>query len=119
MTEKTGATYRLPNEAEWRHAAGATGNTFDGSDFNCLLLSGGSTVKGGAPVPVNTAPQNDWGLYNYVGNAQEWIVASSGSMVSGGHYNDPSGTCSITLVRSHGSSGDELTGFRLLREIKL
>ncbi len=79
LSGKTGATYRLPNQDEWAHAATALGKKTAGSDFNCLLLSGGATVKGGSPVNVNTAPQNSWGLYNYVGNVQELILSGSGS----------------------------------------
>ncbi|MEJ1397943.1 MAG: protein kinase [Candidatus Sedimenticola sp. (ex Thyasira tokunagai)] len=119
LSGKTGATYRLPNLDEWAHAATASGKQIAGTDFNCLLLSGGATVKGGSPVNVNTAPQNPWGIYNYVGNVQELILSGSASKAAGGHYNDPADNCSITLVRNHTGGADELTGFRLLREIKL
>jgi len=118
LTGKTGATYRLPNKDELLHAATASGKQFAGTDFNCLLLSGGAKVKGGAPVYVNTAPQNAWGLFNYVGNVQEWIVGTSGAKAFGGHYNDPANKCGITLVRNHTGNADKVTGFRLLREIK-
>ncbi|MES9882838.1 MAG: SUMF1/EgtB/PvdO family nonheme iron enzyme, partial [Sedimenticola sp.] len=118
LSGTTGATYRLPNESEWVHATTSSGGQFAGSDFNCLLQSGGATVKGGVPVNVNTAPQNPWGLYNYVGNVQEWISGGTGIKVIGGHFNDPADSCAITLVRNHSGGADELTGFRLLREIK-
>ncbi len=118
LTGKTGHIYRLPREDEWLHAAKAKGRQPAGSDFNCLLLSGGSVVKGGAPIEVNVAPQNAWGLFNFVGNLQEWVNSSNGAKVRGGHFNSPADTCSINLNQKHGGSADKVTGFRLLREIK-
>ncbi|WP_246345100.1 protein kinase domain-containing protein [endosymbiont of Lamellibrachia barhami] len=118
LTGKTGHTYRLPREDEWLHAAKAKGRQPAGSDFNCLLRSGGSVVKGGAPIEVNVAPQNAWGLFNFVGNLQEWVNSSNGIKVRGGHFNSPADTCSINLSQKHGGSADKVTGFRLLREIK-
>lgn len=118
LTEKTGATYRLPTTKEWTHAAGAKGSQLPGTDFNCLLLSGGSIIKGGAPVNVNVAPQNSWGLFNYIGNAQEWVATGKSLGAMGGHYNDPSNKCNIKSNRNHNGKADSLTGFRLLREIR-
>jgi len=118
LSKKTGHNYRLPREEEWLHAARAKGRQPAGSDFNCLLLSGGSVVKGGAPIEVNVAPQNTWGLFNYVGNLQEWVIGPNGSKVMGGHYNSPAATCSIKLNQQHGGAAEQITGFRLLREIK-
>ncbi len=119
LSGKTGATYRLPNESEWKHAATSSGKQFTGTDFNCKLVSGGSIVKGGAPVSVNVAPQNAWGLFNYVGNAQEWVITGSGTQAIGGHYDDSASDCSIALIRNHTGDADSVTGFRLLREIRL
>ncbi|MCF6281090.1 MAG: protein kinase [Candidatus Polarisedimenticolaceae bacterium] len=118
LSEKSGATYRLPTDQEWLHAARGKGSQPLSTDFNCLLLSGGAAVKGGTPVNVNVAPQNSWGLFNYVGNLQEWVAVGSGWQAIGGHYNDTAASCSINLLREHSGSSDKLTGFRLLREIK-
>jgi serine/threonine protein kinase len=118
LSEKTGSTYRLPTEQEWIHAANAKGSAAPGSDFNCLLQSGGSVVKGGAPVDVNVAPQNNWGLFNFIGNVQEWVTSNSNLNALGGHYNDPANDCSVKFSRRHNGTADKVTGFRLLREIK-
>ncbi|MCP3869016.1 MAG: formylglycine-generating enzyme family protein [Gammaproteobacteria bacterium] len=108
----------MPTDAEWLHAATARGRQPTGSDFNCLLTSSGAVVKGGDLVKVNIKPENAWGLFNYVGNAQELVTSNSGLAVRGGHYNDPAGKCSIKMTRLHSGKPDKTTGFRLLREIK-
>ncbi len=118
LSEKSGATYRLPTSDEWLHAAKGKGKQPLSTDFNCLLLTGGAIVKGGNPVDINVAPQNSWGLFNYVGNLQEWVSVDGGWGARGGHFNDPASSCSINLLRTHDGSKDKLTGFRLLREIK-
>lgn len=57
----------LPTEAQWEYACRAgtttkwyTGDTFTVGDF----ASGGS--------PVGTCPPNPWGLYDMIGNGEEW-----------------------------------------------
>jgi serine/threonine protein kinase len=118
LSEKSGATYRLPTDKEWLHAAKSKGQQPLSTNFNCLLLTGGAVVKGGNPVNVNIAPQNSWGLFNYVGNLQEWVSVDGGWEASGGHFNDSASSCGINLIRKHDGSKDKQTGFRLLREIK-
>jgi len=113
LTETTGFTYRVPSDAEWMHAAGAGGQgAGDASGFNCVVMSGGSQIKGGLAVPANTGSPNPWGLVNAVGNAAEYV---KGGQVRGGHFNVPTSRCGLDTRESGGESGT--VGVRLVREI--
>ena len=75
--------YRLPTSAEWEYAArgGATGSTWAGEittlpENGCsdpvadeLMWYCGTTET---MMPVAGKPKNPWGLYDVLGNAQEW-----------------------------------------------
>lgn len=118
LSKKTDRKYRLPTKSEWLYASKGNKDQLD-PNRNCQLSSRG-IQKGNELVSITTGRQNDWGLVNYVGNAQE-IVYDRGSKVVavGGSYNVPMDKCSINYHESHTENGDALTGFRVLRELKL
>jgi hypothetical protein len=116
LSARTGYTYRLPNAAEWSHAAEAGGKQ-PKKDYNCRVAQGSEIIKGQSLMDVNAGQPNGWGLYNYVDNAQEWIDSGGGVSVRGGAFTDPFSKCDISLERGHDGSADEATGFRLLREL--
>lgn len=113
LSEQTGKTYRLPNDDEWVSAATGDGNL--SKDFNCLLKLGGNVIKGANLLPINSGKANSWGLHNPVGNVQEYTADGS---VRGGAYKDTMSNCDISLKRNHPGSADEITGFRVLQELK-
>jgi uncharacterized repeat protein (TIGR02543 family) len=130
--------YRLPTEAEWEYAARAGTQTATyGGDFinpgpdwpSCLSLGGGDFFESGIPLStlgwyscgsaqasraVRQKAPNAWGLYDMLGNLEEWTWdradASGRSPVPGG--TDPqrttSGTHRIARGGSRGHGGTSL-----------
>ncbi|MDH5857493.1 formylglycine-generating enzyme family protein [Lampropedia aestuarii] len=93
LSAKTGATYRLPSEAEWEYAARAGTETAyfwgDSIEQGCRyaaiydLSTDAATGFGfvtaqcndGTPytASVGSFLPNPWGLYDMTGNAREWV----------------------------------------------
>ena len=88
-----------------------------------LLAAGpGGGVSLGQPVgrglvSVTFGEENGWGVVNPAGNAQEWVLTREGLAARGGAYADNANRCTVAFSREHDGSPDELTGFRLLREL--
>ena len=74
-------------------------------------------LKGQGLMGVNTGKANDWGLYNYVGNAQEWVTDGDGVRARGGTFEDAFSKCDISLEKPHDGQSDSSTGFRVLLEL--
>jgi serine/threonine protein kinase len=117
LSQVTGVTYRLPTDSEWTYAATAQGGAIDSSSVNCLVEIGGKKVRGEALEPVQSGSPNSWGLFNALGNAQEWVVVGSDALVRGGAYSDNMSSCTPDSKRSHAEAGDAVTGLRVVREI--
>ncbi len=116
LSERTGQTFRLPTAAEWSYAANAAGAQ-PKKDYNCRVEQGGQLLKGQGTMGVNTGKANGWGLYNYVGNVQEWVTTGGGVSARGGAYEDTFSKCEIALEKPHDGSPDGATGFRVLLEL--
>jgi serine/threonine protein kinase len=116
LSDRTGSTYRLPTAAEWAYAAQSGGDQ-PKKDYNCRLEQGGQVLKGQGLMGVNTGKPNGWGLYNYVGNVQELTTDGGGVVARGGMYQDSYSKCDISLERSHDGAADEVTGFRVVKEL--
>lgn len=115
LSQQSGHTYRLPSDKEWSYAASAQGKQ-PAKDFNCRVTLGSQVIKGQALGSVKMGKPNGWGLKNYLGNAQEWVITGSGVTAKGGAYTDTLSSCSISLSKAHDGSADPITGFRLIRE---
>ena len=115
LSERTGKKYRIPTKSEWEYAANAGGKQ-PKKDFNCRVSVNQKLIKGTGIVSVKSGKSNGWGLKNYVGNVQEWVIDENKLLVRGGAYTDAHSKCAISLERAHQGDGDEATGFRLVRE---
>ena len=94
--------YRLPTEAEWEYAArsGATGERH-AFDLNEIAWYGNNS--GYRTHPVGEKMPNAFGLYDMLGNVEEWVQDWS-SDYPGGRVTDPVGpsTGSQRVVRGGG-----------------
>lgn len=125
LSERTGKKYRLPTPAEWEHAATVGGKLTPESDafksikgtFNCRVTLGDKVLKGTGIANVKSGMSNSWGLKNFVGNVQEWVLDGSGSpQARGGAYSDSISNCEISTTRPHSGGADDTTGFRVVLE---
>lgn len=106
--------YFIPSYIQYRYAASVSG-TDTNQDFNCQVTLAGQVIKGLSMVNIETGRPNIWGLVNYVGNVNEWVLGSDGLEAVGGNYRDPLSECSVDLVRTSNGAADPLTGFRVGR----
>lgn len=116
LTQTTGAQYRIPTESEWVYAATA-GNANAVKDFNCRVTQGGQILKGLTMLEVKSGRTNPWGLTNYVGNAQELVRTAGGVSARGGAFQDNLSACDIQLTRKHAGTADDVTGFRVAKNL--
>ncbi|HEY0686688.1 MAG TPA: bifunctional serine/threonine-protein kinase/formylglycine-generating enzyme family protein [Steroidobacter sp.] len=117
LSSNSGAVYRLPTDAEWSYAVNAQGGSADVSSVNCSVEIGGKKVRGVALEPVQSGKSNGWGLYNYLGNAQELVVGDSFIAARGGSFSDNVSACAPGSSRPHTGAADAVTGLRVVREI--
>ena len=118
LSKKTRQKYRLPTKHEWIYAAKSK-RTIRDPNRNCQMSTRGIS-KGNELVKVTTGKQNPWGIVNYLGNAREWVYGNGRSLIAmGGSYKDAMDKCDITLSSIHTGSADEISGFRVLREVKV
>ena len=118
LSVKTRQKYRLPTKHEWIYAAKSK-RVFRDPNRNCQMSTRGIS-KGNELVKITTGKQNPWGVVNYLGNAREWVYGDGRTLVAmGGSYKDSMDKCDITLSANHTGKADDISGFRVLREVKI
>jgi formylglycine-generating enzyme required for sulfatase activity len=71
-------------------------------------------IKGTGIVSIKSGPSNAWGLKNYIGNVQEWVLDGEKITARGGAYQDAHSKCEISFSKNHSGGADDITGFRLV-----
>jgi formylglycine-generating enzyme required for sulfatase activity len=162
LSQKTGKTYRLPSEAEWEYAARAGSSTrfFFGNDSKSLCKyanvadeSGGQDKRGANgfttwqlcndtyadTAPVGSFKPNAFGLYDMLGNVDEWVEdvwhdnynggpADGSAWLSGGDakirigrggsfFNLEDGVRAAVRFNFRAGSQGTLVGFRIARTL--
>lgn len=77
LYKKTGIFYRLPSEAEWEYAARAGSKTIYPFGNDASKLGDYAWYQGNSNDSLHHGKlkkPNAWGLYDMLGNAQEWVL---------------------------------------------
>jgi len=125
VSQKTGQTWRLPNELEWEKAARGVsgyvfpwGNTYDASRLNSHDLGPFDTLPVGS-YPDGASP---FGMHDAAGQVFEWTSTQAGKgryIAKGGSWDDKGcGVCRPAARHSRPASLKHiLIGFRLVHVI--
>jgi len=107
-------TADLPTDDEWEYACRAG---LPNADPVLRDVARYNQAEDRGPQPVGRLQPNAWGLYDMLGNVQEW---TNNETLRGGSWKSPAGRCQVVSVQD-GSlyrSQDKETGFRLVLRIQ-
>jgi formylglycine-generating enzyme required for sulfatase activity len=108
-----GGGFRLPTEAEWEYACRA--GTEESRYGDLAEIAWYKDNSGGAPHPVGQKRPNAWGLYDMLGNVNEWCSDLARSYGHGGVFCiDPKGpsTSPVGAILRGGSWGMPASNLR-------
>jgi formylglycine-generating enzyme required for sulfatase activity len=113
LSEKAGKTARMPTETEWEYAARAGSDGLgDAKLTDVAWFQSNSEAK---PHPVGTKAPNAWGLYDMLGNANEWTRGEKWIGYRGGCWRTPERKSKPTHREGHGNlHSDPYGGFRVV-----
>jgi formylglycine-generating enzyme required for sulfatase activity len=74
LSEKEGARYRLPTEAEWEYACRAGAPDAPAGTARLDTVAWYSANSGETTHPVGQKERNAWGLFDLLGNVAEWTL---------------------------------------------
>ena len=96
LSQKEGATYRLPTEAEWEYAcrAGGAEAPVAVADLGAVAWFEGNSD--GTTHVVASRRANAWGLHDMLGNAAEWTLDAYGPYPRLEEETDPTGPATGT-----------------------
>ena len=91
LSEKEGATYRLPTEAEWEYAcrAGVASPSPAGAELASVAWYADNSE--GTTHPAGSKRPNAWGLHDMLGNVAEWTLDAYGPYPRVEEEKDPAG----------------------------
>jgi serine/threonine protein kinase len=118
LSDQSGQHYRLPTAEEWQHAATTNQPESVAENVNCSVDSRGVRL-GEKLLNTLSGRPNRWGLYNHIGNAQEWVLEGEEVLALGGAHTDPRAECTLQKRVAHNGQADAVTGFRIMRQVAL
>jgi len=115
LSDRTGASFRLPTASEWKRIAsyGGSGNACQDGRVSC---------GGEGTVPTGQGPASPLGLMGAKGNVREWLQDCAGSckshLVGGVGWRDSATHAAGNQTDGMSAdSGFDDVGFRLVREV--
>jgi formylglycine-generating enzyme required for sulfatase activity len=97
LSEREGATYRLPTEAEWEYACRAGGVSPPAAGAELASVAWYADNSEGTTHPVGSKGPDAWGLHDMLGNVAEWTLDAYGPYPRVEGERDPTGA-------AHGST---------------
>jgi formylglycine-generating enzyme required for sulfatase activity len=116
LSERTGASFRLPNASEFKRIS-----SYSGSGNACS--DGRVSCGGEGTVPTGQGPASPLGLMGAKGNVREWLQDCAGSckqhLVGGVGWRDSATRAAGNQTDGmNADSGFDDVGFRLVRDVR-